>query len=154
MAKVPHIKEKIRSFVIQYPQAEKFQEDQLSILWFPKEIKLEKDIQDIKTNLSPGEYHGTITTLKLFTHYELAAGADYWAGRFMKMFTRPELTSMASTFATFELAIHKVFYNRINELLHINTDEFYNSYADDPTLSARMEFIEEIVNSKNDLISL
>jgi len=61
---------------------------------------------------------------------------------------------MAATFGAFELAIHKPFYAKLNELLYIDTDDFYSSYVNDETLSARMEFIDKIVTDNNDLISL
>lgn len=154
MAKKPHITQKTESFVIHYEQAEKITKEQLKILWFGDEIKLEKDEQDLRVNLTESEKHATTTGLRLFTLYERKAGTDYWAGRFMKTFPRPELEAMAATFACFELAIHKVFYNKINELLHLNTDEFYLSYVNDPVLKSRMEFIDKIVSHKNNLISL
>ena len=152
--KKTHLRENTQSFVIRYPEAVDFTNEQLSIFWLPDEVKVEKDIQSILTNFTESEKHGVITTLKLFTLYELRAGSDYWLGKYLKTFKRPELQAMASTFGMFELAVHKTFYNKINELLYLNTDDFYNSYLEDPTLKARMEFIDNIVSSKNDLLSL
>ena len=149
-----HIQEKTESFVIRYPEAVQFMEDQLDIFWTAKEVNVEKDIASILTDFTESEKHGVITTLKLFTLYELKAGSDYWTGRFMRMFKRPEIQAMAATFGMFELAVHKPFYNKINELLHINTDEFYESYVTDPLLKSRMDFIDSVVNSKNDLVSI
>jgi ribonucleotide reductase beta subunit family protein with ferritin-like domain len=45
-------------------------EQQLSVFWLADEIKVEKDIQDMRVNLTPAERHGVITTLKLFSLYE------------------------------------------------------------------------------------
>jgi len=142
------------SLVVKYPEVVEFTNKQLKIFWLPEEIKVEKDIQDILVNMSETEKHGVITTLKLFSLYELKAGAEYWGSRFTKSFKRPEFLRMGSTFAMFELAVHKPFYNKINEALHLDTDEFYTSYVEDETLKARMEFIDEIVSSKDDLLSL
>lgn len=153
MAK-PHIQQETESFVIRYPEAEQFMKDQQAIYWTADEVKVEKDIHSILTEFSEAEKHGVITTLKLFTLYELRAGSDYWLGRFMKMFKRPEIQAMAATFGMFELAIHKPFYTKINDLLHLSTDEFYTDYVNNPTLKSRMEFIEQIVSSKNDLVSI
>jgi ribonucleotide reductase beta subunit family protein with ferritin-like domain len=61
---------------------------------------------------------------------------------------------MAATFGMFELAIHKRFYQKINELLFLHTDEFYGSYSEDPILADRMEFIDGIVSDPDDLVSL
>lgn len=154
MVDSPRLMTKTESFVVDYPQAVEFTNKQLKIFWLPDEIKVEKDVQDILVNMTPAEKHGVITTLRLFTLYELKAGAEYWGGRFMRLFPRPELMRMASTFSMFELAVHKPFYNKINELLHLNTDEFYLSYVNDPVLVDRMAFIDEIVSGDDPLMSL
>jgi ribonucleotide reductase beta subunit family protein with ferritin-like domain len=154
MVDSPRLMTKTESFVVDYPQAVEFTNKQLKIFWLPDEIKVEKDVQDILVNMTPAEKHGVITTLRLFTLYELKAGAEYWGGRFMRLFPRPELMRMASAFSMFELAVHKPFYNKINELLHLNTDEFYLSYAKDPVLADRMAFIDEIVSGDDPLMSL
>jgi len=154
MVDSPRLMTKTESFVVDYPQAVEFTNKQLKIFWLPDEIKVEKDVQDILVNMTPAEKHGVITTLRLFTLYELKAGAEYWGGRFMRLFPRPELMRMASAFSMFELAVHKPFYNKINELLHLNTDEFYLSYAKDPVLAERMAFIDEIVSGDDPLMSL
>jgi len=120
----------------------------------PEEIKVEKDVQDILVNMTPAEKHGVMTVLKLFTLYELKAGSDYWNGKFVKIFKRPEFAAMASVFGMFELAIHKKFYQKLNESLHVDNDDFYLEYANDPILKERMEFIDDVVTSDNDLFSL
>lgn len=147
----------VRSLVIdkEYNQALDFTEKQLHIFWLPEEIKLEKDIQDIKVNMTPAERHGVITTLKLFSLYEDFAGEEYWGGKFKKMFSgNIAMTRMASVFSMFENAIHLPFYSKINELLSLDTDDFYNSYVNDRTLSSRMSFIDSIVSDEDDLVSL
>jgi ribonucleoside-diphosphate reductase beta chain len=96
-----------------------------------------------------------ISTLKLFSLYEDQAGNDWWSGRFKQMFIDDNAAvRMASTFSFFECSVHQPFYNKINELLHINTPEFYLSYLDNPTLKSRIEHIDSIVNDPSDLVSL
>ncbi len=151
---IPRILTPTNSLDVVYPQAIDFTNKQLKVFWLPDEVKVEKDIQDIRVNMSKAERHGVITTLKLFTIYELKAGAEYWAGRFKNRFPRHELQRMAVTFAMFELAVHKPFYSKINELLFIDNDEFYQSYTQDDVLKARMVFIDEVVDSEDDLLSL
>lgn len=131
-----------------------FANQQLKVFWLPEEIKVEKDIQDVLVNFSESEKHAVITTLKLFSIYETHAGDEYWGGRFKKMFDGAEFHRMASVFSMFELSIHAPFYNKINQLLHIDTPEFYSSYVDNETLKSRVEHIDEIINDKNDLVSL
>ncbi len=142
------------SLAVKYPQATEFTNQQLSVFWLPGEVKVEKDVQDILVNMTENERHGVITTLKLFTIYELKAGGEYWGGRFKDRFQQHEMQKMASTFAMFELAIHKPFYSKINELLFLDNDEFYQSYGQDEVLKARMDFIDQVIDHENDLISL
>ena len=47
-----HILEKTESFVIRYPEAVQFTDDQLSIFWLPNEVNVEKDINSILTEFS------------------------------------------------------------------------------------------------------
>src|SRR5687768_3184025 len=144
----------IISPVAKYQEPLEFTQQQLEIFWLPEEAKVEKDIQDIRVNLSESEKHGVITTLKLFTLYEMVAGNEYWGGRFKQIFPTVEFLRMASAFSMFELNVHMPFYAKINELLHLHSDDFYNSYVEDETLKQRMKCIDEIVDHKNDLISL
>ena len=134
------------SFVVHYPEAVDFTEKQLSVFWLPTEIKVEKDVHDIYTNLTKAEKHGVLTVLKLFSLYELFAGRDYWTGTLMVEFPRPEIQRMAATFGMFELAVHQPFYNRINQELGLDNDEFYNSYLSDPVLSSRINFLHSLDN--------
>lgn len=131
-----------------------FAEQQLKVFWLADEIKVEKDIQDMRVNLTPAEKHGVITTLKLFSLYETHAGDEYWGTRFKRMFDGAEFHRMASVFAMFELAVHQPFYSKINELLYLDTPEFYTSYTQDPDLASRMQYISDIIDDPDDLVSL
>jgi ribonucleoside-diphosphate reductase beta chain len=131
-----------------------FADKQLKVFWLPEEIKVEKDVQDILTNFTEAERHAAITTLKLFSLYETHAGDEYWLGRFRSMFDGAEFHRMASVFGMFELAVHSPFYNKINQLLHIDTPEFYMSYQQIPALANRMQHVSEIINDEDDLVSL
>jgi len=131
-----------------------FADQQLKVFWTADEINVAKDIQDVLVNFTEAEKHAVITTLKLFSIYETHAGSEYWGGRFKNMFNGAEFHRMASVFSMVELAIHAPFYNKINQLLHIDTPEFYMSYLDDPILKSRVEHIGEIIDHEDDLISL
>lgn len=131
-----------------------FADTQLKVFWLPDEIKVEKDVQDVLVNFTESEKHAVITTLKLFSIYETHAGSEYWGGRFKNMFDGAEFHRMASVFSMIELAVHAPFYNKINQLLHIDTPEFYMSYLDNPVLKDRVEHIGKIIDDKDDLISL
>lgn len=137
-------------YIVEYPQAVKFAEEQESILWFPKEIAVEKDVQDIRTNLSEAERHGVITTLKLFTKYELLIGDDYWQ-QLAERFKKPACISrMASLYQYVEKGIHAPFYSNINTALGLGNEEFYSEYVNDPVLSSRIEFLEEMAKGSHE----
>ena len=135
-------------------QVIKFAEDQLSVFWLPDEIKVEKDIQDVLTNFTESEKHAVIETLRLFSIYETHVGDEWWSGRFKSMFDTADWHRMASVFSMFELAVHAPFYNKINELLYINTPEFYQSYQQDVVLNQRVEHIGEIIDNSDDAVAL
>jgi ribonucleotide reductase beta subunit family protein with ferritin-like domain len=136
------------------PEPVEFADQQLKVFWLPDEIKVEKDVQDVLVNFTEAEKHAVITTLKLFSIYETHAGSEYWGGRFKDIFGSAEFHRMASVFSMFELAVHAPFYNKINQLLHIDTPEFYMSYLDNPVLKDRVAHIGEIIDHPDDSISL
>lgn len=143
-----------KSYTFDYPAAITAADTQMSVFWTHDEIHVDKDIQDIRVNMTEAEAHGVLTTLKLFTLYELVAGTEYWGRRVMRMFPRPDIHRMANAFSFFELNVHAPFYNKINEALMVNTDEFYLDYLNDPLLTERMDFIENMVTDEDDLLSL
>lgn len=150
-----HLQTRTEVFTIEYPWAEELMKTQLTkCFWTADEILVEKDVHDVLTNLTESEKHGVFTTLKLFTLYELKAGAEYWCNRFIKAFPRHELSSMGAAFGMMELCVHKPFYNKINELLNASNTEFYTDYVNNPTLSSRMKSIDEIIDDQDDIVSL
>jgi ribonucleotide reductase beta subunit family protein with ferritin-like domain len=70
------------------------------------------------------------------------------------MFDGAEFHRMASVFSMFELAVHAPFYNKINQLLHLDTPEFFLSYLDNEVLKERVGHIGEIIDHDDDLVSL
>jgi ribonucleotide reductase beta subunit family protein with ferritin-like domain len=151
----PKIKTPTESYTNKdYPEALDFAEKQNSVFWLHGEVKVEKDKQDLLVNVTPSEKHGVTTVSKLFTRYELFIGEEYWGEIVAKRYPRPEIVRMANAFSFFELNVHAPFYAKLNEELGIATDEFYTSYANDPVLADRMAFIDEMLNSDDELLSL
>lgn len=139
-------------YTIDYPKAIEYAEQQGHVFWLAEEVDVSKDVHELRTKLTESELHGVITTLKLFTQYELSVGGDYWSGRVKRLFPRPDIERMANAFSFFELNVHAPFYNKINELLGLNTPEFLNSWKDDPDLKARMDWIEGVCGGKTDTV--
>lgn len=142
------------TYTFDYPEAIDFVEKQEDIFWTAREIEMEKDLHDLHNSLTEAELHGVTTVLKLFTLYELHVGNEYWLDYVRKKFPRPEIQRMASYFGAVELNVHAPFYNRVNEVMGLNTDEFYSSYVDDETLRNRMEWIERQFETDDPLLAL
>ena len=149
--KEPRLLQKKTTYTVDYPVAVKYAETQMDIFWHPNEIEVEKDLHDIKTNFTESEGHALITVLKLFTLYELVVGTEYWSGKVKKLFPRPaDIQRMASCFSFFEENVHAPFYNKLNEVLGLNTDEFYESYIHDEILFDRMNWIHRVIDKPSD----
>lgn len=133
---------------------QKFMDDQMKLFWLPTEIKVEKDIQDVLVNFTEAERHGVITVLKLFTVYEAFAGDEWWGGRFKEIFPVYQYHQMGSAFSFFENCVHAPFYDKINTLLHLDNEDFYLSYLDNPTLKDRIRHIDDIVNDPDPALAL
>lgn len=134
-------------YVPQYAEAVDFVNKQINIFWFPEEINVEKDVQDILVNLGESERHGVITTLKLFTKYELIVGDEYWT-KLGALIKKPACVSrMANCFSFMEQNVHAPFYSKINEALGLANDEFYTEYTRDPVLQERIEMLEKYAQS-------
>lgn len=142
------------SILTKYHQPIEFANKQLEVFWTADEINVENDIHSIRVDMDEAERHGVLTTLRLFTLYELRAGSDYWRDVFPRIFPRPEFGRMASVFSMFELAVHAPFYNKLNEALNVSTDDFYLSYVQDLDLKQRMDFIDRALNSGDSLYSV
>lgn len=142
-------------FTVDYPEACEFTDQQAAVFWPHFEVKVHKDKQDILVNMTESESHGTITTLKLFSKYEAIIGNEFWINFVMKKFPRPaDIQPMAAMFGAMELAVHQKFYSTLNEELGLATDDFYNQYLEDEDLTARVEFLEDTLASKDDLRAL
>lgn len=151
--KKPRILTKKSTFTIDYPQAIKASEDQARVIWFASELGVEKDENDVRVKLTDGERHGLETVLKLFTEYEsILGGEEFWGGKVVKMFPRPDIHRMAVTFSFIEIVVHLPFYDLINKTLKIATDDFYNSWKKDPILVERIKFINSYAACKDPLL--
>lgn len=130
-------------YIVEYPQALKAVEEQEKILWFEREINVEKDVQSIRTEMTESEQHGVITTLKLFTKYELIVGDDYWQQLATRIKKPACIGRMCSLYQYVEKGIHAPFYSNINNALGLGNEKFYSEYVNDPVLAERIAFLED-----------
>jgi ribonucleoside-diphosphate reductase beta chain len=145
---------KKNTYTFDYPEALAFADKQNSVFWTFDEIDLEKDVHSILTDFTGSERHGVTTALKLFTKYELIVGNEYWSGTVKPNFQHPDIELMTDCFAYFESNVHARFYNRINELLGLATEEFHQSWQYDPVLASRIGYLDAQVSSKDLPMSL
>ena len=101
----------------EYPKAFEFWLTQNQSFWLHTEINLEKDITDWKLVLTEDEKLIIGNILKSFVQSEVLIG-DYWRA-VAKIFSKPEIAMMASTFSAFE-TIHITSYAHLNDTLGLN----------------------------------
>jgi ribonucleotide reductase beta subunit family protein with ferritin-like domain len=141
-------------YTFDYPEALAFADRQSAVFWTWDEIDLEKDVHSVLTEFTAAERHGITTALKLFTKYELIVGSEYWSGTVKPNFQHPDIELMADCFAYFESNVHARFYNRINELLGLASEDFHDSWRYDPVLAGRIAFLDSVVDSNDVPLSL
>lgn len=140
-------------YIDHYPEFGEIADTQIKIFWPWDEPKVEKDKQDLLVGMTESESHGTITTLKLFTKYELFVGNEHWGKRITQAYPHIGPQRMAAAFTHVELNSHAPFYNKINKELGLDTYQFYTSYLDDPVLSERMKFLDSLVSHPDNELS-
>ena len=140
-------------YIDEYPEFSKMADEQIKIFWPWNEIKVGKDKQDLLVGMTESESHGTISTLKLFTKYELFVGNEHWGSRIAKAYPQVGVQRMSAAFAHVELNSHAPFYNEINKELGLATYDFYTEYLNDEVLSSRMDFIDTMINQPDDELS-
>lgn len=140
-------------YIDSYPEFGQLADTQIKIFWPWNEITVSKDKQDLLVGMTDAEKHGTISTLKLFTKYELFVGNEHWGSRIAKAYPQVGVQRMSAAFAHVELNSHAPFYNEINKELGLSTYSFYTEYLNDPVLAARMKFIDNIIGDSDDELS-
>lgn len=147
------VRQPSEAYVFRYSTPAELAKEQRAIIWVPEEIAVSNDQNDFLFNMTDAEQEAVKITLKLFTHYELLLN-EAWGSKIYHWFPRPETQMMASTFAFMEASVHAVFYSDLNKVLGIDTEEFYLSYKNDPTLSERIASINDAIASDDVLLSI
>lgn len=137
-------------WIIKYPEFAALADEQMHTFWPWDEPAVDNDVQDLRTRLTPGELNGITTVLKLFTIYERHVGEDYWSGRITRTFKRPEILRMSTLFSAVEENSHAPFYNKVNEILYLDTEEFYSSWKESEQLANRIKFVGKSVSDPDD----
>lgn len=147
------IRQSTDAYVFKYDRPAELAKEQRAIIWIPEEIAVENDKNDFLFNMTPQEQEAVKITLKLFTKYEVLLN-EAWGSKIYHWFPRPECQMAASTFAFMEASVHAVFYNDLNKVLGIDTEDFHLSYKNDPILSERINSINEAIASDDVMMSI
>lgn len=140
------------SYVTRYPWAVEMAIEQQDIFWPAHELGVEEDEADFRVNLNEAERHGVLTAQSILTKYELMIGGDeMWGGKIARLFPRPDIQRMCASFANVELNSHAPFYAIGNQVMGLDTDEFYSQWRSDPVLADRIAFINEVASSSDAL---
>lgn len=129
---------------VEYPKAHEFFEKQCNAHWLWSEISLASDIEDYKNKLPKEAKQCIGHILKSFVTVEQVV-ADYWSGKVVKWFPKPEIAMMANTFAAME-AIHTKSYAYLNESLGL---EEYEAFLADPTVKVKLD---SLINVEGDSV--
>lgn len=144
-----------KSYVDKYPQfIEAIQHQKETLFWTEKEIDLNKDKNDLRKRLNEAQRHAVSFNQLLFSKYEDVIGIDYWSGVVLKNYKRHEIQRLAVCFADWEMNVHFPFYRRVNEVLGVHNDEFYEQFETNPLLVERVKFLQELVSNKDSLKSI
>lgn len=143
------------SYVRYYPTIVELANKQLEKqFWTSSEMKVELDKASLLYECTPEQLHAIRFTLQLFLKYELIVGEEFWQGLVSKLFPRPECKLACAILAMAELGIHAEFYNQINIILGLDTDEDYVAWANDPVLAERVEWLEDLIQQEDKLQSM
>jgi len=142
------------AYLVDYPQAIATAQRQFQTLWSAEEPGVEKDENDLRSELTQGELNGVTTVLKLFTQYELEIGEEFWTGKFKRLFPRHDMRRAAVACGFVELFSHAPFYDLVNKTLNLATAEFYNAWREDPVLTERMAFVESHLKTDDPYLCL
>lgn len=155
MTKLTQIQTPTSSYRRCYPKIVELANQQLEDqFWTSTEMKVELDKMQLRYELSPEQLHAVKTLLTIFLRYELIVGEEFWMGRIMKAFPRPEVKIAGSIVGMAELAIHAEFYNQINIVLGIDKDKDYIAYTKDKDLRERVEWLGEMLQVEDDILSV
>ncbi len=150
---IPRICQETDSYVRHYPILVELANKQLEKqFWTSSEMKVELDRMQLLYGLEENQFHAAKTVLHLFLRYELMVGR-FWEDVVAKTFPRPEVQLASSVVAMTERAIHAEFYNQLNVILGMDSDEDYTAYVNDPVLNERVEWLGKVMGQEDKILA-
>jgi len=153
--RIPKCQQPTVSFVPEYPFCDEVADKQaIDWEWTHLENDPTDDVANLISYCTDTQMKAVVFTSKILTTYEGELGERYWSGRFQRIFPRHEFRNAGLVLARMETQTHAKVYRKFNAALDIEAPGFYEDCKIHPALKHRMEFIDDAVNSPNDLLSL
>ena len=151
---VPRITQPTDSYVRHYPEIVRLAMKQLEEqFWTSSEMKVELDRMQLLYEMSPEKVHAVKTVLLTFLRYELMVG-DFWRVTVAETFPRPEVKLAAAVVDAVEKGIHAEFYNQINIVMGLDSDEHYTAYLHHPVMRERMQWLGKILAGEDKILAI
>ena len=128
-----------------YPKANELREQQQDISWFAQEIKVENDISDYRTKMSPEAYNLTTITLQLFVEIEQKVG-EVWQ-TIASWFPHSEIEGACTQIAAMEKSVHAFFYQKMSDTLNINPEDTARNQQTIGVLRNKLSFLQHITSN-------
>lgn len=126
-----------------YPEANIFRERQQDIMWFAQDIKVEKDVQDYRVNMTEDELDLVKFTLQLFVEIEQSVG-DIW-DKIANWFPHSEIEGCASQIASMEKSVHAFFYQKMSDELLVDPKETYDIQQTVYQFKSKLDYIKTLI---------
>lgn len=151
--KVARITQPTDSYVRHYPRIVELAMTQFEKqFWTSSEMKVELDRMHLLYGMAPEKVHAVKTILLTFLRYELMVG-DFWRLTVAETFPRPEVRLACAIIDAVEKGVHAEFYNQLNIVLGLDTDEHYTAYLRHPVMSERMRWLGSVLGGEDKILS-
>lgn len=143
------ITDKYDGYEVRYPKLLEHVNTQLDVnYWTATETKVENDALELKYKLTEEQRNAVKKILPMFLRYELNV-SDFWTDVYPKFFKAQECKDLAAAINMIERCVHARFYDKINKVYGLDTDDFYLSFLDDKDFKERSKWIGKLLKSKD-----
>lgn len=125
-----------------YPWAERFEDDQQSVHWVPREVPMGEDLKDWavqSARLTDAERALLMNIFRLFTQSDIDV-ADNYIDQLSKVFRNGEIRRMLAVFSSFE-TVHIKAYSYVLESLKL-PDSVYNEFLEIEEMRAKHDWLK------------
>lgn len=136
-------------YELRYPKLLEHVNTQLDVnYWTATETKVENDALELKYKLTEEQREAVKKILPMFLRYELNV-SDFWTDIYPKFFKAQECKDLAAAINMIERCVHARFYDKINKVYGLDTDEFYLSFLEDKDFKERSKWVGKLLKSKD-----